>query len=224
MRIEIEDEFARLEDEEGAASRYARQGAVISQDRWKTLSEWRIKLENEKLVFEHLKAEMQKHYILVNSDKNLAFYYNIYKTQVLAHFETKENYSGCILLKKFMDHFHFSFEMNKKYKYLNYAPTPVKLDSSCYDLVDDEEFIESDDRIPLLMVTQFGIYPSGDKKGNDNCYLDLIALYNRTIGFIGRGHYSSRERDGVIEILLDSNTINRIRNKDLQIDLGLWEG
>ena len=55
--------------------------------------------------------------------------------------------------------------MDKKYKYLNYVPTPVKLDSSCYDLVNDEEFIASDDRIPLLMVTQFGIFPGDNYKG-----------------------------------------------------------
>ena len=113
--------------------------------------------------------------------------------------------------------------MAKKYKYLNYVPTPIKLDSSCYDLVDDEEFIDSDDRIPLLMVTQFGIFPGDNYKGKYKGYRDFIGLENRHIGFIGRGHYSSRERDGVIEMLLDSITINRIRNKNLQIDLRLWE-
>ena len=113
--------------------------------------------------------------------------------------------------------------MTKKYKYLNYVPTPVKLDSSCYDLVNDEEFIASDDRIPLLMVTQFGIFPGNNYKGKYKGYRDLLGLENRHIGFIGRGYYFSRERDGVIQMLLDSITIDRIRNQDLQIDLRLWE-
>jgi hypothetical protein len=112
--------------------------------------------------------------------------------------------------------------MAKKYKYLNYVPKPVKLDVSCYDLVNDEDFMKPDDRIPLLMATQFGIFPGGNYKGKYKGYRDLIGLENQTIGFIGRGHYSSRERDGIIEMLLDSNTIDRIRNKNLQIDLGLW--
>ena len=113
--------------------------------------------------------------------------------------------------------------MTKKYKYLNNVPAPVKLDSSYYNLLNDEEFIDFDDRIPLLMVTQFGIFPGDNYKGKYKGYRDLLGLENRHIGFIGRGHYSSREHDGVIEMLLDSITIDRIRNQDLQIDLGMWE-
>ena len=50
--------------------------------------------------------------------------------------------------------------MRKKYKYLNYVPRPISLKSNNYDLVDDDEFCRADDRIPLLIVTQFGIFPS----------------------------------------------------------------
>jgi len=32
--------------------------------------------------------------------------------------------------------------MTKKYKFLNYVPAPMKLDSSFYDLVNDDDFLK----------------------------------------------------------------------------------
>jgi len=108
----------------------------------------------------------------------------------------------------------------KKYKYLNYVPAPVHLKSNNYDLVDDDEFCCVDDRIPLLIVTQFGIFPTGSYKGKRD-YSQLKGLEYQTVGFIKRAYLSDREYGGIIEMLLDLKTIERIRKKDLKIDFSL---
>lgn len=112
--------------------------------------------------------------------------------------------------------------MSKKYKYLNYVPRPINLKSKYYDLVDDDEFCCVDDRIPLLIAIQFGIFPSkGSYKGNRD-YSQLKGLEYQTVGFIKRAYLSNREYGGIIEMLLDLKTIERIRKKDLKIDFALW--
>jgi hypothetical protein len=79
----------------------------------------------------------------------------------------------------------------KKNKYLNYVPAPVNLDPEKYDLVSDEEFCETYKRIPLLIVTQSGIFPSRglyDAKTPEKDYRKLEDLENQPcIAFIGRG-------------------------------------
>ena len=86
--------------------------------------------------------------------------------------------------------------MSKKYKYLNYVPRPINLKSNNYDLVDDDEFCCVDDRIPLLIVTQFGIFPSVAYKGKRD-YSQLKGLEYQTVGFIRRVYLSSREYEGI---------------------------
>ncbi len=111
--------------------------------------------------------------------------------------------------------------MIKKYKYLNYVPRPINLKSNNYDLVDDDEFCCVDNRIPLLIVTQFGIFPSVAYRGKRD-YSQLKGLEYQTVGFIRRVYLSSREYEGIIELQLDLNTLKLIRNKDLKIDFALW--
>jgi hypothetical protein len=115
-------------------------------------------------------------------------------------------------------------KVSKKYKYLNYVPAPVNLDQNLYDLVDDDEFLNHDKRIPLLIVTQYGIFPAdttfSDRKFRG--YNQLMGLENQIIGFIGRGYLSNREREGIFELYLDTDTLNKIRSNVLSIDLSLW--
>ena len=103
-----------------------------------------------------------------------------------------------------------------KYKYLSYIGPPKKLDPNFYDLVDDEEFCKSDGRIPLLLVTQHGIFP-----GN---YLKLEGLENQEcIGFLVRGYLSQREHNGVLRLFINSGMINRIRNYEISIHSSVWK-
>tara|TARA_B110000046_G_scaffold166481_1_gene183414 strand:+ start:1269 stop:1667 length:399 start_codon:yes stop_codon:yes gene_type:complete len=115
-------------------------------------------------------------------------------------------------------------KVSKKYKYLDYIPAPIKIDPSLYDLVNDEAFCKPDGRIPLLMAIQYGIFPRiglyGNKKGLD--YSRLEGLENQLIGFIGRGYISNREREGIFKLFLDTDTVRRIRNNEICIDLRLW--
>jgi len=113
---------------------------------------------------------------------------------------------------------------NKKYKYLNYLPKPIHLLPEEYDLVDDEEFCQKDHRIPLLIATQFGIFPTNKTYGEKPVlnYAKLEGLENRTVGFIGRAYASNRERKGIFKIFSDEEFINKLRTEKIQIDLRFW--
>jgi hypothetical protein len=112
----------------------------------------------------------------------------------------------------------------KKYKCLNIVPKPVNLETNMYDLVDENEFRIPDGRTPLLIVTQFGIFPKkGIYQGKpENDYSKLEGLENQNVGFIGKGYLSHRERRGIIELFLDTTILNLIRSNIISIDLSLW--
>ncbi|TYA55716.1 hypothetical protein [Formosa maritima] len=109
----------------------------------------------------------------------------------------------------------------KKYKYLTHLPTPVYLEPHTYDLVDDKEFCIPDGRIPLLIATQYGIFPSNNYNEKKD-YSQLQGLENQTVGFIGRAYLSSRECENIIEFFLNPDTLSKIRNKAITINLSLW--
>lgn len=104
--------------------------------------------------------------------------------------------------------------MHKKYKYLDYIPAPVNLDSALYDLVDDKEFCRPDDRIPLLWATQFGIFPGGNYPGKKN-YRHLVGLENQLVGFIRRAYPTEREWKGILAIFLGPQILLKIRSGDI---------
>ncbi|MFM1744860.1 MAG: hypothetical protein RLZZ630_797 [Bacteroidota bacterium] len=112
--------------------------------------------------------------------------------------------------------------MKTHYKYLHYIPKPIDLAHSAYDLVDDEEFCTRDERIPLLMLTQFGIFPTAGAYGKRD-YGQLHHLEGQMVGFIGRGYLSNRERKGIRMLLLTSETIQKVYNNEIVLDLKLWE-
>lgn len=112
-------------------------------------------------------------------------------------------------------------QKSKRYKYLNYVPPPLRISSKEYDLVDDAEFLARDGRIPLLIATQFGIFPLGSVF-NKYPYDELLGLEEQTIGLIGKGYGSLRERPGIFEFYLDDFLYKLIRNQELFLDLRLW--
>ncbi len=115
--------------------------------------------------------------------------------------------------------------VDKKYKYLNYLPKPIHLPPEEYDLVDDYEFCQKDHRIPLLIATQFGIFPTNKTYGKKPVlnYAKLEGLENRRVGFIGRAYATSRERKGIFEIYIDEKLLNKLQTGKIKIDLSLWD-
>ena len=112
--------------------------------------------------------------------------------------------------------------MKSSYKYLKYVPRPINLEPNTYRLDNDEAFCTPDGRIPLLMVTQYGVFPSKDIYKGRKDYSQLVGLENQTVGFIRRAYLSNRECSGIIELVIDATTIEQIRNKVLKIDFSLW--
>jgi hypothetical protein len=87
----------------------------------------------------------------------------------------------------------------RKFKYLSYLPCPIQLLPSQYDLVEDEAFCYKDDRLPLLILTQYGIFPPATSYPL-NCrrnYPALQGLEGQWMGFIKRAYLSNREKAGI---------------------------
>ena len=119
--------------------------------------------------------------------------------------------------------------MNKRYKWLEYLLfKPMQFDRSNWDLVNDRAFQMKDGRIPVLVATQFGIFPSKDmfntldgKKNPD--YWNLEGLAGQRVGFVGISYLRLlSERPGICEIDLDTSFMQRFRAEELFIDLRLW--
>lgn len=103
---EIENNLLLIEDEESSAARYARQGAVIGDERWQSINERKNKLEKQKSVLEFLKFQLHKHYTPINSNKERVFYQEIIEKEVIKKLASEENFEGCIIVKEFMKQFN----------------------------------------------------------------------------------------------------------------------
>lgn len=102
---EIEHALLLIEDEGHSASRYARQGAVISDERWESIEVRQKKLENEKDVLLFLKTQLYKHHNPRNSNKEKSYYYNVIEQEVIKPLSDKENFEGCVVIKEFIKEF-----------------------------------------------------------------------------------------------------------------------
>lgn len=116
-------------------------------------------------------------------------------------------------------------ELNsKRFKYLDYIPKPVHLENGSIDFVTDEEFIQKDERIPLVMLTQHGIFPAKlmyqGKPRYD--YRLLEGLEDRLVGFVGRGYLSGRERKGILFKHTGPELMKQVTADATSIHLGWW--
>jgi tRNA U38,U39,U40 pseudouridine synthase TruA len=102
---EIEHALLLIEDEEHSASRYARQGAVISDERWESIEVRQNKLENEKDVLLFLKSQLHKHHNPRTSNKEKKYYYIVIEQEVIKPLSDKENFEGCLVVKEFIKEF-----------------------------------------------------------------------------------------------------------------------
>ncbi|MFZ7165975.1 MAG: hypothetical protein ACO1G5_00365 [Bacteroidota bacterium] len=103
---EIENNLLLIEDEEYSAARFARQGAVIDDERWQSINERKNKFENQKKVLQFLKSQLHKHHNPGNSNKEKIFYQNIVEEEVIKKLASEENFEGCIIVKEFMKQFN----------------------------------------------------------------------------------------------------------------------
>ena len=98
---------------------------------------------------------------------------------------------------------------SKRFKYLKYIPKPIHLDESRYDLVDDDEFFKRDNRMPLIMFTQFGVFPTkghySDKPKKDIIILE--GLENQYIAFFRRTYLTNNEENGLVILYADEELV-----------------
>lgn len=85
-----------------------------------------------------------------------------------------------------------------------------------------------DGRIPVLVATQYGIFPNKDMfktlNGQKNPdYWNLKGLEGQRVGFVGISYLRLlSERPGICEIDLDASFMQRFRAEKLFIDLKFW--
>jgi hypothetical protein len=110
------------------------------------------------------------------------------------------------------------------YKYLDFIPKSNLLDTRTYDLVDEKTFLEDAARIPLVLVTQFGVFPIvgtyGDKPTQN--LIDLEVFKYKTIGLVGMVYMSGAEYKGIIPCYVDDELIANLKHKTNYLNTGLW--
>ena len=99
------------------------------------------------------------------------------------------------------------------YKYLDFIPCPKFLDTQTYDLVDEERSLKEDGRIPIVLVTQFGVFPQlgtyVEKPKHD--FKDFEVFRHKTVGLVGMVYLSGREYQGIIPCYVDDMLIKKIK-------------
>jgi len=112
----------------------------------------------------------------------------------------------------------------KRFKYLDYIPKPVNVENNSIDFVNDKEFIQKDERIPLVMLTQYGIFPAKLNYGEKPIYNYrlLEGLENRLVGFVGKAYLTGSEKKGIIFRTTNSEFIKQITQDEKSINLSLW--
>lgn len=99
-----------------------------------------------------------------------------------------------------------------KLKYLNYLPKPIHINESQYDLVNDDEFFKKDYRIPLVMVTQFGIFPTKGQYKNkpEKDVRVLEGLENQNVAFFRRTYLGNTESKGIVMMYADAYLVKKL--------------
>lgn len=112
-----------------------------------------------------------------------------------------------------------------KYKYLDFIPCPKFIDSRTFDLVDEETYLKEDGRMPLVLVTQFGVFPGqcvyGDKPEQNLVNLEVFKY--KTIGLIGMIYMSGSEYRGIIPYYVDEKIIENLKDKPDYLNTELWK-
>lgn len=111
-----------------------------------------------------------------------------------------------------------------RYKYLDYLPKPKSLPSNLVDFVDDLDFQWEDGRIPMFMVTQFGIFPAPDvypdkSKRNYRC---LEGFEGKSIALFGKAYLSGSECNGIIHCEVNRELYSELQVMPAAINLSWW--
>lgn len=167
-----------------------------------------------------------------NADNYMVYCYNAagyLDTQHIAFHNHKSNFMVGTKYKSILlwrQNNLITFELkSKKFKYLEYIPKLVNLEKDSIDFVDDEEFIQKDERIPLIMLTQHGIFPAKENYGNKPRYdyRHLEGLENRLVGFVGKTYLTGGEKNGIIFKITTPDFIKQITEDEKSIHLGWWD-
>jgi hypothetical protein len=92
----------------------------------------------------------------------------------------------------------------KKFKYPRHYPAIVQNLKEAIDLVTSEEMGTADHRIPILLVTQFGIHGNHP---SDKIWINKILSENGEVALLYRGYLSNRQ-DGELRVVELTKTTN----------------
>jgi hypothetical protein len=92
----------------------------------------------------------------------------------------------------------------KKFKYPVHYPSLIPNLKETIDLATSEEMGTADHRIPILLVTQFGIHY---KHPSDKIWIDKILKEKGEVALLYRGYLSNRQAGNLILVELTKATI-----------------
>lgn len=105
-----------------------------------------------------------------------------------------------------------------RFKYLSSCPLPRLLSRNQYDLVSDQEFCTPDDRLPLLIVLSFGIFPSSNDSFGHLNYEDLEPLAGQWVCLIKKWYYTNREGDSMHYVYVTDELVRKLQSRTLKAD------
>jgi hypothetical protein len=111
-----------------------------------------------------------------------------------------------------------------RFKYLNYIIQPTHIPSTDYDLVGDDEFVTEDDRIPLLVVTRFGIFPHKASFPSKYDYWKLEGLEGQTVAFLYKVYLSLAEEQNIRFFQVEGEDFEAMRAGKFTPDKQWWYG
>lgn len=134
------------------------------------------------------------------------------------------------IAKAEMDHLsHQDIEVKRypkppKYKYLYFSPKLIHIHPKCIDQVSEDEFYTADYRIPLVLVTQHGIFPSkGNYEGKCTKPLETLEdLKYQTIGLTGMVYLTGKEFKGILPIYVDDELVSHLKKNPRFLNTTLW--
>lgn len=109
-----------------------------------------------------------------------------------------------------------------RFKYLNYIIQPTHIPSTDYDLVGDDAFVTEDDRIPLLVVTKFGIFSPRQSFGSKYDFRKLEGLEGQTVAFIYKYYLTLAEEQIIRVFQVAGEDYEALRAGRVTLDRRWW--
>lgn len=110
----LDTELEQIDDEYNTALHYANRGAIIGKERWDEIENKRVKVEEEKSMWECLHNELKKEHHTGNIEKQPQYYIDIIREKIILLFAEKDKFEECLTIQKFANQLQSDLSIDRK--------------------------------------------------------------------------------------------------------------